>query len=357
MLSSITAVTGQSSIGKTGGEGYNHRLLSQAAKLGIEVQHLTWADFALDQMLAKPVIWRLRPFLRALWLSMAMWRGRGVVFADIWMAPYLILWVICSRRPVMVMAHHLRGQLEQSFWVALAEKILLRRAMRILTVSQSSEQQIKALLRHEVAIDRIPPGFERLNIAMKANQPAEAVSLLFVGHITRAKGVLDLLHAAAKLPMDIPWHMHIAGASGAEPDTAKALERLRQSQHLAEHITLHGRVSDRALQQLYATADVLVLPSYWEGYGIVFLEAMQYGLPIVSTTAGAIPEVVADGHTGLLVEAGDVQALSHALGQLIGSASLRQSYGQQGLERVQQMTDWTQTEALFKHWWQQRKAE
>jgi len=108
---------------------------------------------------------------------------------------------------------------------------------------------------------------------------------------------------------------------------------------------------------LYALADVFVLPSYWEGYGIVFLEAMSLGLPVVSTTAGAIPEVVRHEKNGLLVQAGDVQGLSEALHTLIVQPELRAKFAEHAKQAAKHAADWVKIEQKFVVWWQERAQD
>ena len=90
----------------------------------------------------------------------------------------------------------------------------------------------------------------------------------------------------------------------------------------------------RRVQAAYADADLFCLPSLQEGFGIVFLEAMAAGLPVVAGDAAAVPEVVDDGTTGLLVDPRDPAAVAGALLRLLDDADLRRSMGRAGRERV-----------------------
>ena len=352
-MPSLVAVVGNIQDGRTGGEQYDARLIQAAKAAGLDVQQLTWSDAMSDVLLRLPVLWRLAHLWRSFRLTLKIWRTSGDVLIDVWAAPYVQFWATHTSRHIILMVHHLRGELEQDEKLKTAEKTLIQAASRILTVSQSSKRQIQAHLRdkHDAPIAIIPPGFTPPEFTVKDKPSSDKVSLLFVGHLTRAKGVLDLLQAVASLHVSQTWQLHIVGSTSAEPETKQQLQAIIKKHHLQDQVKLHGRVSNEDLAHLYADADVFVLPSYWEGYGIVFLEAMYVGLPVVATTAGAIPEVVQHGETGLLVEAGDIGALQAALAMLITSPEQRHIYAQQAQQLAKQAPDWQAVEKKFQAWW------
>jgi len=100
-------------------------------------------------------------------------------------------------------------------------------------------------------------------------------------------------------------------------------------------VTLLGDISAADLFEEYANADVFCLPSVQEGFGIVFLEAMVAGLPVVACRAAAVPEVVLDGQTGLLVPPRDPVALATALGTLLADPERARALGRAGAERAE----------------------
>src|SRR6202040_2710061 len=107
------------------------------------------------------------------------------------------------------------------------------------------------------------------------------------------------------------------------PATAAALDADILHHGLGERIAVLGAVTDDRLAELHANADLFVLPSRHEGYGIAFAEAIAHGLPVIGTTAGAIPDTVPDG-AGILVPPDDVAALAAALRSMIADADLRE---------------------------------
>jgi glycosyltransferase involved in cell wall biosynthesis len=356
----LTVIVGHAGPSKTGGEVYNGHLFRAAADAGIDLDYVVLTEAGFERCLNQRVVWRLRPVFQCLYLSWRAWRSPAPLLTDIWLAPYLWPWALLSGRRCLLTVHHLRGQLARSRlkqrWIAWCERLLLNHAAEILTVSRSSQQQVRARLRSERPVHIIPPGFDRPPMTTGKPGPASPVHLLYVGAVTRAKGVLDLLQALQRMPLQPDWVMHIVGNTEAE---AKTTQRLRQAMAgLAEpaRVTVHGRLDAQALEALYATADAFVLPSYWEGFGIVFLEAMSRGLPVIATTAGAIPELVDHLQTGLLVAPGDVQGLAQALARIVTDAPLRARLGKAALAAAARHGDWRQMESDCRAWWHALKA-
>ncbi len=125
-----------------------------------------------------------------------------------------------------------------------------------------------------------------------------------------------LVAALAEL-IDLPWRLTIAGDLTRDCNAAAQLHRDIARHALAQRIDILGVVSSERLAALYAEADLFVLASYFEGYGMAYAEAVAHGLPVIGSNAGAIPDTVPQG-AGLLVAPGDVSAFAHALRSVIG---------------------------------------
>lgn len=157
--------------------------------------------------------------------------------------------------------------------------------------------------------------------------------ILFVGQCEPYKGVDILLNAIGLLGQGEkhPYIVDIVGDTTTNTVYYRQLLEIVERDGLQERVNFHGHVSDKSqLQEFYESADVFVLPSRYEGFGIVLLEAMSFGLPIVATTAGAIPELVGDGLHGLLVPPDDPQALAEAIARLLRAPDLRAEFGRNG---------------------------
>lgn len=145
---------------------------------------------------------------------------------------------------------------------------------------------------------------------------------LFLGALIKRKGVMDLLNALKKVKEQqiSGWHVLIAG-SGEEEATLKAFVKANGMENEVEFL---GWVNRDQRKDLLEKSDVLVLPSYNEGLPMAILEAMSYGLPIISTNVGSIAEAVHNGENGFLVEPGNVAALEEAITILTDNEELWQ---------------------------------
>lgn len=157
---------------------------------------------------------------------------------------------------------------------------------------------------------------------------------LLVGSICRLieqKGLIYGIRGFAQIAPRVPnAHYVLAGDGELRSTLHTEVQRLG----LSERVHFLGWRYDA--QAIFAALDVLLAPSLWEGFGLVFLEAMALGLPIISTHASAIPEVVADGETGWLVPPRDSDALASALFEVLTQPELRHARGAAGRQRLEQ---------------------
>ncbi len=161
-------------------------------------------------------------------------------------------------------------------------------------------------------------GFQR--VRSHANDP---VRITFLGQLGRRKGTPDLLDALAKLNVTPNWVATIAG-DGAIAEARAQIKALG----IGDKVKLSGWLTTQARTPLLEQTDILVLPSYAENLPMVLLEAFAYGIPTVTTPVGAIPEVVTSNHNGILVQPGNIEALSQAIQSLVDDPALRQRLGE-----------------------------
>ena len=166
-------------------------------------------------------------------------------------------------------------------------------------------------------------------------QAGEAPEVLFVGRLEPRKGIDVLLaaiphvlHAAPATRFRIVGDDTLAGPNGKTYKEAFLAEHGRRS--WIGNIEFTGRVGDAALDEAYARCDLFVAPSRFESFGLVFVEAMRVGKAVIGCRAGGMPEVVADGVNGLLVEPDDAPALTAAILRLVQDPALRGAMGDAG---------------------------
>jgi phosphatidylinositol alpha-1,6-mannosyltransferase len=171
--------------------------------------------------------------------------------------------------------------------------------------------------------------------AAARRRPLSGRVVLCVARMYPRKRIADLLEAGVLLRTRIPdLRIRIVG-KGPE---WQAVGRLHERLGLGETVTLLGDVTREELADEYVNAEIFCLPSVQEGFGIVFLEAMAAGLPVVACHAAAIPEVVEDGRAGVLVTPRDPAALADAVQGLLASPERRRAMGEAGRERVAHFT-------------------
>jgi len=203
-----------------------------------------------------------------------------------------------------------------------------------------------AIIATGVPADRVrvtPPGTRvpwPAAAATEAAQPGASrpVQLLAVGTVTQRKGHLLLIEALSPLA-ELDWHLTCIGSLTRDPACARALRDAIGAHGLQGRVTLAGEVSQRTLDAAYREADVFALASHHEGYGMVYAEALACHLPIVATTAGAIPATVA-ADAALLVAPGDAVALGDALRRVLTDLPLRQRLAAGAARAAQDLPDW-----------------
>ncbi|MFP6736313.1 MAG: glycosyltransferase family 4 protein [Rhodospirillales bacterium] len=187
------------------------------------------------------------------------------------------------------------------------------------------------------AAARVQPS---LRDGSNANDP---VHILSVGRLVAKKGYPDLLRALANLPDGLNWHFtHVGG--GAD---LTALKRLAKRSGLEERVTWRGALPQDQVIEAYGAADIFALTSRIaddgdrDGLPNVLVEAGASGLPVIATKVSAIPELITDGLSGILAEAGDVDDIAGAMESLIRSPELRRKLGAAGAARVAEDFDFS----------------
>lgn len=226
-----------------------------------------------------------------------------------------------------------------------SERRALACARQVVVTSPSTARALAAFDVPTGRITVIEPGTDRAPQAIGGGAGAGALSLLCVATVTARKGHTVLLDALAGL-QDRAWQLHCAG-SLARDDATLAAVRAGVARHgLAERVTWHGEVDGPALEALYAQADLFVLPSFHEGYGMALAEALAHGLPIVSCAAGAIADTV-PASAGVLVPPGDADALRDALQRLMDDADCRTTLAAGAREAATRLPTWNDAGARF----------
>jgi glycosyltransferase involved in cell wall biosynthesis len=208
-------------------------------------------------------------------------------------------------------------------------RALLHRCDGVLVLSELEAQAFRAF-SPDVPVWRVDNPFEptlRAALGSAASAPADPVEVLFVGRVVRDKGVFELVDAAAARGADAlgpaSWRLVLVGDG---PDAAELDARVAELD-LTDSVTRTGWLSDIDLARRYAAATVLALPSHREGFPTVLPEAMSFGLPIVTTPVGGIPDRLTEDVNAWFVPVGDPARLRTRLDMLVASPKTRASMG------------------------------
>lgn len=228
-----------------------------------------------------------------------------------------------------------------------SEQRALAAARRVIVTSRSTGS---ALADYGVPAERIhvvEPGVRRpaTPAVEPPPSPAQGLSMLCVATVTARKGHLALVKALAGL-QDEAWTLHCVGSLTRDEATVRDVRAALVAHGLTGRVHLHGEQDGDRLAAHYAQAQLFVLPSFHEGYGMVLAEALAQGLPIVSTTAGAIPDTVPRS-AGLLVPPGDVAALRAALLRVLKEPQLRATLTSGARAAGARLPDWPEAVARF----------
>ncbi len=206
-------------------------------------------------------------------------------------------------------------------------------------VVTTSGTTARGLARYGVPPERIAviePGTDPTPLAGGSGGPG--VALLCVAAVVPRKGHAVLVDALSGLA-NRDWRLRCVGSLARSTQTVAALQKRIAALGLAHRITICDAVDRATLDACYARADVFVLPTFHEGYGMALAEALARGLPIVSTRAGAVPETV-PADAGLLVPPGDPAALRDALARVLDDAALRSRLADGARRARTRLPDW-----------------
>ena len=189
---------------------------------------------------------------------------------------------------------------------------------------------------HVISLGTSLPGDDEV-AAIPAATADAPVRVLYASRLEVRKGAQTFLDAVPAVASEFPnVEFLVAGKDRPEGPGGQLFADYFRTAYtpFAERVKFLGFVSDAELRRLYQTCDVFAVPSNYESFGLVFVEAMAWGKPVIGGRAGGMPEVIAEGETGFLVDPGDVAGLTAALGQLCRDRELRIRMGQAARQRA-----------------------
>jgi glycosyltransferase involved in cell wall biosynthesis len=325
----------------TGGYRYDRRIIEELRRLGWQVDVLDVGDGFPFPSLGQRA--------SALTILSAAPGGCPIVLDGLAFGALPEAGALGSRRPLIALVHQplaLDPGLDamQADTLRDSERAALAVAARVVVTSEATGRVVAT--DYSVQSSRISvvrPGNDRVPPA--GGSKNGVVQLLSIGSVVPDNGY-DLLIAAVAMMPDLPWRLTIAGDRTRNLAAAARLDADIAAHALGDRVAVLGSVTPERVTELYLASDVFVLASRFEGYGMALAEAIAHGLPVVSTTAGAIPDTVPQG-TGMLVPPNDVAALAHALRHVISDRAERQRLALNARAAAAQFPTWRDSARLF----------
>lgn len=323
----------------SGGYLYDRKLVEYLRAQGdtVEILSLPWRNYAAH--LTDNLRFRLPPRL-------------DLLIQDELNHPSLLS---ANRRPhpypLVSLVHHLRCSEQRLAWqnrfYSFIEKRYLRSVDGFIFNSETTKNVVSGILGNSSKPNLVayPPTDRFGHPITEAEVVARAyemgpLRILFLGNVIRRKGLHTLLEAISGEPA---FSLDVVGSLTMEPNYAQQMQEKMQAYGLESQVCFHGPLDREALAEKLRAAQVLVVPSSYEGFGIVYLEGMAFGLPAIGATAGAASEIIQDGETGYLVPPEDAAHLAGRLAALATDRALLARLSVSALQRYRRQPTWEQT--------------
>lgn len=306
----------------SGGYLYDRELVAYLRQQGdtVKIISLPWQNYALH--LKHNISRELRQELQSLNVDLLLQdelNHPSLFLINEWLKDRV-------RYPVISIVHHLRSSENHPAGLVLLYRMVERRylvSVQGFVFNSRTTCQAVSELRGKSASgvvaypggDRFGAGLSEAEILKRLHKPGP-LRLLFVGNLIPRKGLHIALAALHPLkPKD--WTFQVVGRQDVDPAYTRYVMKQVEKYGLADRVHFRGELSEEALRAEWMQSHILMMPSQYEGFGIVYLEGMSFGLPALASSVGAAGEIIKDGENGFLIPPGDAQALSDRLAVLI----------------------------------------
>jgi len=327
---------------RTGGLRYNYEISREFEERGFNVKVID-EDVFPEYFLS--FLWWESPFI--IWHLMST-PNRAIIIQD--SAPHktFILYNIFLRAfsniKLITVFHHAIYTLKSNLFLKILaktiESLMMKISHRIITNSEYSKKQLIEMGVPAEKIRIVNPAVDlpvrTFTERKKLNDPPV---LFFLGYISKRKGLIYLIEAL-NMMKERDFRVVIAGSKEMEPPHFLECQNLISEFQLEDRIEFPGMIPREEVDYYFETSDIFILPSLHEGYGMVLKEAASFGIPIITTDVGAIPEVVKDGESALLIPPRDSSALRDAIIRILEDDELRKRIAKGAFESVDFSYNW-----------------
>ena len=311
----------------SGGFLYDRMLVDYLRRQGeeVEIVSLPWPSYAggLLDNLSPSLIRRLKSV-------------RADVMLQDELAHPSLFWLNRSlqglgQAPLVAIVHHLRCSEARPAWQNLFYRLVERRYLASIrgfiynsTATRESVENLvgagKPAVVARPGANRFARQITREEIATRAREPGP-LRVIFLGNVIPRKGLHTLLDALAQVPRD-SWRLTVVGSLEVDPPYVQEIRRQLAAVGLGDQMEFTGVLDEKELASCLARSHLLAVPSSYEGFGIVYLEGMAFGLPALATTAGGAGEIITPGQDGFLTAPGDAGALAGQMRNLMEDREL-----------------------------------
>jgi len=252
--------------------------------------------------------------------------------------------------PVISLVHHLRSSELRPAWqnafYRMLEKRYLHSVDGFIFNSKTTRRAVNSLVGNQTPSVIAYPPTDRFGAPLPEGEIIERSNtdefrILFLGNVIYRKGLHTLLKAVIGLRSKVL--VDVVGSLGSDPMYVRLIQEFISRNHLSSRVFLHGSLDQEPLIEKLKQAHVLVVPSSYEGFGIVYLEGMAFGLPAIGTLAGAASEIIDHRKTGYLIEPDDSKTLAEHLISLAEDRGLLRRLSLDARERYRRQPAWTET--------------
>ena len=333
----VTVLCPKVELGKplTGGHVYDFRFFDAIKESGISVQFFD--DAAIGREKGEP-LWKL-PF-RVLSNTRRLTRNKMLIFGSslfaYYLIPFTLLRILFPRLRLVGIHHHFRFQEHTGLKRKLYKFLEMSVLKQCYTVINPCPYTRDVLLQHwkNGRVTTLENSFDTTPRTFSSH---EKYRFLYVGTVYERKGLKYLMEAVNILPDDKKnlITVDVVGTLDENSSYVKDLRTFIAANHLENIVNLRGRVSDEELQKYYSEAYAFILPSLHEGYGLVIVEAMAYGVPVIAFNNSAMPYTIKHEYNGLLADNKVATSLRDQILRIMDDSSLHRKLSENAYEYAQ----------------------